>query len=353
MEKVKHALIGFGGMGGWHINNITKNLGEYIEELGVYDIRKEARDSAKEKGLYAFDSLEKLLESDAELVTIATPNNFHKELSIACMKAGKNVICEKPVMMNAQELTEVIKVRDETGKVFAAHQNRRWDKDFRIFKEIVNQNLIGKPYYVESRVLGSRRSLEGWRAYKIDGGGMVLDWGVHLLDQLVWFFSDARVTDIDAHLFNIFTKEVDDNFKTFIRFSNGVSALIEIATNCLVNLPRWHVTGERGTAVIEDWACNGKIVRISSDAKMTWDNDIVYTAAGPTRTMAPRPASTTEILPLPTPQDADNDYYKNIINVIRNGAELIVKPEQSLRVMKVVDTIFESARLGCSVKCDI
>jgi scyllo-inositol 2-dehydrogenase (NADP+) len=345
----KLAVCGSGGMGSWHIKNIQESIPE-IEVIGAFDIREEALEDLTAKGLITFKSLEALLASDADIITIATPNNFHKDLAISAMLAGKHVVCEKPVTMNARELIEIMAVSKETGKLFSVHQNRRWDKDYRIIKEIIQKDTLGKPYYIESRVLGSRRSLHGWRGHKINGGGMVYDWGVHLIDQMLCIVA-SPVISVDAHLFSIYSEEVDDNFKAFLRFENGTSALIEIATNCFINLPRWHMTCTDGTAIIDGWDCTGKMVKLQTDEVMQWDNEIVYTAAGPTRTMAPRPVSTTEQLELPEVETKWTDYYENIVGVLSGTAELIVKPEQSLRVMKVLDAIFESQEKGCGIRC--
>lgn len=347
----KLAICGNGGMGSWHIKNIQESIPD-IQVIGGFDVRVEALEDLESKGLIAFKSFEALLASAADIITIATPNNFHKDLAIAALRAGKHVVCEKPVTMNAQELIEIIAVSQETGKIFSVHQNRRWDKDYKIIKEIIQKNTLGKPYYIESRVLGSRRSLHGWRGHKINGGGMVYDWGVHLIDQMLCIV-DSPVVSVDAHLFSIYSEGVDDNFKTFLRFEDGTSALIEIATNCFINLPRWHMTCTDGTAIIDGWDCTGKMVKLQTDEVMQWDNEIVYTAAGPTRTMAPRPVSTTEQLELPEVETKWTDYYENIVGVLNGTAELIVKPEQSLRVLKVLDTIFESHDKGCGIACRI
>jgi predicted dehydrogenase len=356
-----HAIIGFGGMGGWHYENVKAKIPE-IRTKGVWDIRAEAREKAESLGLMAYGSLEALLnDPEIELVTIATPNNFHKPLSIACLKAGKNVICEKPVTMDAAELAEIVKVANESGKLFTVHQNRRWDKDYRIVKEVLASGVIGKPYAIESRVQGSRGAMHGWRGYKKNGGGMVYDWAVHLIDQMVMLFPEDKVVSVDAHLHSIFTKDategepvdIDDNIKLFFRFDNGVSVILEMATNCFINQPRWHVSCVDGTLEVTNWACEGKIVKLNTDAKMEWADDIVYTEAGPTRTMAPRPAHTTQVLPLPDVKTDWSDYYKNIVKVLDGEEKQIVKHDQSLRVMKIVDAIFESARQGCGLKVEI
>ena len=350
--KYRLVIIGFGGMGTWHYENITQKI-EEIEVVGAYDIRPEVEISVKEAGLKWYKSLDEVLKDESiDIVTIATPNDVHKELAIKCLRQGKNVICEKPVTMNAKELEEVIAVRNETGKVFSVHQNRRWDKDYAIVRKVIEEDTIGKVCMIENRVQGSRQAMHGWRAFKHNGGGMLLDWGVHLIDQLLWMIK-SPVIGVYADLQSIYSEEVDDNLKVMLKFEEGVSALVEVTTNCFINQCRWHMIGEEGTAIVEDWGCTGKVVKLKGEGKMEWADTIVYTEAGPTRTMAPRPSETTQTLPLPDVQTEWGDYYKNIVSVIEGKAELLVKPEECLRVMRVIDAIFESAEKNSSVECCI
>ena len=140
--KYTMAIIGFGGMGGWHAENVSSRI-EEISVKGVYDIREDALIKAKEKGLYTYSTIDELLhDNDIDLVTIATPNDKHKEYAIMCLRAGKHVICEKPVTMNVAELEEIIEVSKECGKIFSIHQNRRWDKDFVIIKKLLENSII-------------------------------------------------------------------------------------------------------------------------------------------------------------------------------------------------------------------
>jgi len=343
----KLGIIGYGGMGEWHHKNVRDRV-DGLDVVAAFDVRPERLELAKENGLRAHTSLEEILaDKEVTMITIATPNNFHKDLAIVAMRAGKHVVCEKPVTMDAAELEEIIAVKKETGLTFAVHQNRRWDKDFRIVKAALEQNLIGKPFYIESRVQGSGGVLHGWRGAKVNGGGMLYDWGIHLIDQLMWLI-DSPVVELMADLKYVHHTECDDNFKLYMTFGNGLTAHVQVDTYCFIPLPRWQVHGDEATLVVKDWACNGKIVRAKDDGTV-WEESIVYTEAGPTRTMAPRRKETIQEDPLPTVQTDWSDYYKNILDVINNGAELIVKPEQSLRAMKVIDAAFESARLGKSV----
>jgi len=333
-------LIGYGGMGSWHAQSVSAM--EDFELAAVYDINPEKVEKARAKGFKGYDTLEEILH-DPSLATliIATPNNFHKDLSIAALEAGKNVICEKPVMMNTAELEEVLEVSRKTGKLFSVHQNRRWDKDYRIVRKVIEDGTIGAPFYIESRVQGSKGIPGDWRCVKEAGGGMLLDWGVHLIDQIMYLVP-SPVTEVYVHMLSLKFEGVDDNFKLLLRFENGVSALVEVDTYTFINLPRWHVSGDSGTLQIDDFSCKGKIVRANT-LEITWDEGIVYTVAGPTRTMAPRPKETIEELALPVIQSDARDYYRNFRDADLHGAPLAVQPAEALRVMRVIDATFASA----------
>jgi predicted dehydrogenase len=352
LMAIKMAIIGVGGMAGWHYNSVTGHI-KGLEVVGGYDIRDEAKKRiTNEWGLRCYNTPEELYaDKSVELVLIATPNDVHKDYSIACLNAGKNVLCEKPVTLNAAELEEVMAVAKKTGKIFTVNQNRRWDKDYLSIRKIVDDNMIGGVYNIESRVQGSRR-LWGWRAFKPNGGGLLLDWGVHLLDQIMDLIPE-KVVSVQAHLRNLHLKEVDDCFTVLLRFANGCSANVSVTTNCYINLPRWHVSGKDGTAVILDWEQNGHIIKLADPNIQDWEDAVIYTHAGPTHTMLPRPKYTTKKKKLPTVKGSWLSLYKNIVAVMQGKAELIVTPEQALRVMKVIDAAFESDRTGKAVTTEI
>ena len=95
------------------------------------------------------------------------------------------------------------------------------------------------------------------------------------------------------------------------------------------------------------------LMKLKPNAEMKWSDDIVYTEAGPTRTMAPRPEYTMTELPLPDEHPDWTDYYKNVAGAIRGTEQLLVTPEQALRVMRVVDLMFKADAEGGARKCDI
>ena len=347
--SIKMAIIGMGGMSGWHFNNIKNDIKD-IEIVSGYDINEEvcAR-RAKEWGIKVYNNPDELYaDPEIDLVLIATSNDVHADYSIKCMEAGKNVVCEKPVTMTVAELEDVIKAKNKTGKFFSIHQNRRWDPDYITVKKMLADKMIRNPYTIKSSVHGSHR-LWGWRAFKEPGGGLLLDWGIHLLDQMLDLIPEP-VISVYGHLHVLEDSEVDDAFTVMLRFEGGCTAVVDISTNSYVVEPRWRVHSPDGTAIVEDWEMHGKIVKQADPDEIDWTETVIYTAAGPTRTMLPRPKETTVQLELPKVGERSwIDYYKNVVDVLNGKAKQIVTAEQGLRVMKVIEAIFESDRTGAAV----
>jgi predicted dehydrogenase len=333
------AIIVYGGMGSWHVKTIAR-IPE-LELRGVYDISQERMDLAVERGIPTYESMEALLADESvSIVTVAIPNQLHKDVCIRALQAGKNVVCEKPVALDHTELQAMIAAAKENNVLFTVHQNRRWDEDYRTIRHIYEQGTLGKVFRVESRVHGSRGIPGDWRNRKECGGGMVLDWGVHLLDQMMQMFK-APVTSIYADLSYVTNEECDDGFTVTIKFADGLTAVVEVGTSNFINLPRWYMLGENGSALIEDWALNGKIVMVSD-----WQNRDavpVVTAAGLTKTMAPRTKETIQEYELPK-QSADiRDFYRNFIAATEGREEQLIRHDELLRVMVLMEAIFESA----------
>lgn len=340
MSKVVNvAVIGYGGMGGWH-TRLLQEIPE-VNLIGVYDILPERNKAAEENGIHAYDSFEAVLADAAvDVVTVAIPNDVHKEVCIQAMEAGKAVVCEKPVTMSTEILEEMIAASNKTGSLFTVHQNRRWDEDFRMAERIYKSGELGRVYAIQSRVHGSRGIPGDWRNTKAQGGGMVLDWGVHLLDQMNMMMGEMPVS-VYATLSNVTNEEVDDGFTATFNFKNGLVFTVEVGTSNFINLPRWYILGLNGTSVISDWQLNGETVIATSDE--THDAVPIVTAAGLTKTMAPRTPETIKTVPLERVPTDIKDYYRNIAKVVNGEESAIVTHDQQRQLMKLMEAIFESA----------
>ena len=340
LQNYMLGIVGFGGMGNWHRETIDTIDG--LKVAGIYDIKDDRKEYAAEVGVHSYGSLEELLNDDRiDIVLVATPNDLHKSIAIQAMRAGKNVVSEKPVTLNSMDLQDMINVSRETGKLFTVHQNRRWDEDYLTMKKIYEESRLGDVFRIESRVHGSRGIPGDWRQEKEHGGGMILDWGVHLLDQLLQMMGSAKLKTVYANLTNVTNTMVDDGFTAHLSFENGVEALVEVGTSNFISLPRWYMTGQNGTAIIEDWDLKGKIVRAAG--KNEKDVVPVRTAAGLTKTMAPRREDTISTEELPIVKSDIRDFYRNVMKTIAGEEEQKIKLPEVMRVMKLMEAIFESS----------
>ena len=345
--KHKMAIVGFGGMAGWHHKEIQTI--DDLEIAGIWDIKEERRAVANQKGLHVYESLEDLLaDPETDLVLIATPNDVHKPVAIAAMEAGKNVISEKPVTLSSADLQEMMEASTRTGRFLTVHQNRRWDEDFLTVRNILKEGRLGELFRVESRVHGSRGIPGDWRQEKEHGGGMILDWGVHLLDQMLLLFPGVSIRSVYATWTHVTNQLVDDGFSAELLFENNVRALVEVGTSNFISLPRWYVLGTDGTAVIEDWDLSGRIVRASGvDEK---DVMPVITAAGLTKTMAPRRDDSIFTEELPKARSDVREFDLNVMAVLEGREESRIKLPEVMRVMKLMEAIARSAESGEVVK---
>lgn len=339
-NKIVYGLIGFGGMGKWH-TEILENVPE-IELAGIYDIKEEKRKLAEEAGFHTYETEEAMLADESiDVILVATPNDTHRPIALRAMEAGKNVIVEKPATLSLKELTELEDMAGKTGQFLTVHQNRRWDEDLLTVREILKDQTMGEISRIESRVHGSRGIPGDWRKEKAHGGGMVLDWGVHLFDQIFRLTGERRLKTVYATLTNVTNQEVDDGFTAVLRFEGGLEVLVEVGTNNFISLPRWYVLGENGSAVVEDWDLSGKIVKAFSEE----EKEIVpvRTAAGLTKTMAPRREDTIRVEELPRVPGDIADFHRNVAAVLLRGEEPAVKLPEVKRVMRLMETVFESA----------
>ncbi|MBQ7293088.1 MAG: Gfo/Idh/MocA family oxidoreductase [Clostridia bacterium] len=347
MAKKNVVVIGYGGMGGWHTRFILDN--GVVNLLGIYDIKPERCALAEEKGIHAYSSFEEVLSDErVDFVVIATPNELHKPLAIEAMSRGKHVVSEKPVTLSSADLQEMIDASHKYGRIFTTHQNRRWDVDYLMMKDVYQTRQLGEVFTIESRYHGSRGIPGDWRGHKEHGGGMILDWGVHLIDQMLGIVNDQKITKIYCRCDHLTNDEVDDGFKLDIFFERGLVGHIEVCTRNFISLPRFLMAGMDGTAIINDWKDKTRVVLCK-----TWEeHDVkpVVTAAGLTKTMAPRDEKTTVTYDIERPASDVHDFYRNLVKAIDGEEEQIVTHKQLMRVMRVMEAAFESDRVGAPIE---
>ena len=345
----KLAIVGYGGQGAWHANWAQKS--DVVTLAGIFDISEKRVKAAIDNGIKVYNSREELLsDKEVDIVLCATPNDVHKEIVIAALEAKKHVICEKPVALSVGDFDDMIAAAKKNGVYFTVHQNRRWDVDYLAIKSIIESEEIGETINIESRIHGSRGIPSDWRCHKPYGGGMILDWGVHLIDQMLKLIPE-KITKVYCETTNITTDEVDDGFNLRLTFESGKRATIEVGTYNFIAMPRFYMQSKNGSALIEDWQKKCRVAKLKA-----WNEKEVLpvqTAAGITKTMAPRDEITLDWYEIERPSSDVHDFYRNYTRAIDGKEEQLIKNEEVRRVLLVMENAFRSAETKNAINVEI
>lgn len=253
---LKMAIIGLGKMGEFHITWMTpenqlelvagceKNSVRFAEMKDKYDFRMYSE---------VDDLIEK--EKDLDFVVIVTTHESHEPLTIKCLNAGLNVIVEKPMTMTFDSAQRMVKAAEKNKKYLFVHQSSRWDRDFLLLKETIESGKLGKILQIESKATFCD---EGWPAWGIEGtanpwrvkakygGGMLYDWGPHLVDEICILMGKDPKGVFGVLQSGVWSSEVDDYFFALMDYDDIVCQ-IECSNNARIPAPRWHVIGTKGT----------------------------------------------------------------------------------------------------------
>ncbi|MBW7476496.1 Gfo/Idh/MocA family oxidoreductase [Paenibacillus oenotherae] len=323
-QGLKLGIIGFGRIVELVHLPIIKKL-EQITHYGVYDMTPERVELANRRSIAVYASIDELLASDVDIVLIATPPSSHYELARAALTAGKHVLIEKPVTVTFSEAEGLRRLAQQTGKAVSVFHNRRYDADFCFVKEAIAAGMVGNVLFVERRhhMFGSGANFgvksfdPQWRNKRQYGGGALLDWGVHLIDQLLQL-NLGRMDSIHSSVqtLNWNQGEVDDYVHALMRLDNGILYHMEINFASNATVPFWVIGGDQGTLQVMN------------------DKEAVLLAKG----AQPRPFTLEQ-----NKLTAAKEIYESFIQHIQGGGPLSVNMDEVTAVMEVIDRIHSGA----------
>lgn len=349
MKKWKFGVIGYGFIGRRHVDTLKSF--EEADCVAVCDInplrRKEVKEKYPDMDIYE-DAAEMLKREDMDGVIISANNNQHKKLVLMAAKAGKQILVEKPAALSVAEFDEMVAAAEENHVTLTVHQQRRFDKDYRSVKECYDKKLVGDIYLIKSALYGYNGNMHDWHVYKSEGGGMLYDWGVHLIDQILDMV-DSRLVSVYADVRNVINKEVDDYFKILLRFENKVTAEIELGTYYLSDQKdwferHWYVGGNKGSMYADKFDPVGKIVKTTRLLEnVNEDQDKSAKSYGPTRSFGVPEEGLIVTEEIPHVVCEQRDYFTEYFKALDGKRDFLVKPEQVRRVLRVMELCRESA----------
>ncbi|MEM1165342.1 MAG: Gfo/Idh/MocA family oxidoreductase [Planctomycetota bacterium] len=333
-DLVRVGIVGL-GRAGWNIH--AKTLARMTDRFRITAIMDpDAGQRAEAEtilGCRAVDTFEALLDESIDLVVVASPSHLHADQSIAAMRTGRHVVCEKPFGLSADDAEQMIEIAHDAGVVLAPFQNRRYEANYRKVREIIDSGALGE--ILQIRLCWHRFSRRwDWQALKRFGGGALFNNGTHLLDQAM-----AMLGDAEPELFldlrrGLSLGDADEHLKLVLREPGGPTIDIEYTNASAFEHDRWHIMGThgglRGTQTELEW-------RVADWSRMP-ERELEL---GPARD---RKYPTDEVVWIERrwaePAEEPHPYellYADVHGAIRRGSELGVTPESALRCLRVLD----------------
>lgn len=234
MKKLRAGVIGL-GMGMAHVAGYREHPD--VEVVAIADTDPDRLASrGRELGIASqyTDPIAMLRKERLDLVSVATPNKFHKPLTLAALKAGCHVLCEKPMAMNAKEGREMVAAAEEARRRLMINFSYRFNDQSCAMKKAVDSGMLGDVYYART-VWNRRRGLPGfggWFGQKcLSGGGPLIDLGVHRLDLALWLMNYPKPAwvmggtycPIGSRLAKTHNQcfDVEDFSSAMVKFENG------------------------------------------------------------------------------------------------------------------------------------
>lgn len=341
------AIIGYGYAGKcFHAYLVSLAEGLTLHTIATRDPERRANAQKDYPNVRVVSSIEEVLaDKEIDLVVVATPHYTHRDLAIQAMDAGRHVVVDKIVAMNAQEALEMAEAAKRNRVLFSVFHNRRWDWDYLTLRKAIADGLLGEPYLFESSIMryGAPR---GWRGVKAQSGGILYDWGAHLMDQALQLVP-SKVESVYCQIQERkWETDIGSYVQVNLNFENGVIYRVEVGNLSLYSRPRFQVFGDEGAFVKtgidpqEPFMVRGNI-----DAAV---EDPVHYA----RVWTNQGGERREIV-LESVRGSWKSYYQNISDVLNKGAELLVTPEQMVRLMQVYDAAMTSAEYGVAIPLGI
>ena len=348
VKPLRIAFIGSGGISRTHTGYFNKMKG--VSVVACADIAPAALDWYKEKhgitNLFSdYNEMLAQVGDQIDAVSVCTPNGVHRDAAIAALNAGKPVLGEKPMAMNAKQAQEIADAAKANGVEFVIGFQHRYESRSKVIRDQIQSGAFGKILYVRAQAL-RRRGIPNWGVFgqkHLQGGGPMIDIGVHILEASHNIIGNPKPVSATGNTFTYIgdkpsevasqwpgwdykTYTVEDLAVGMIRFDTGTMLTLESSFCAHIEKDVFNiqVMGEKGGAI--------------------WESSDIYTDHNGNMLNA-RPGYVANI-----------DYWeykmRHFVEVVRDGRTNEAPAEHGVMVQKMLDGIYASAGVGKEVTID-
>lgn len=351
MKKLKVAVIGVGNISYWHIIHYIAN--PRTELVAFCDINPETlKRRGEEFGVKAlFSDYREMLEKmpEIDLVSVCTWNNAHAPAAIAALEAGKHVLCEKPMAMNAGQAEQMKRAAEKSGKILQVGFVRRFGRDAAVIRDFAERGDLGELYFARASYVRRNGNPGGWFGDKSrSGGGPLIDLGVHVIDLVRYLMGNPRPVSVYGATFrklgnrsNIKSPrgylatvtarddvcDVEDLAAALIRFEGG--AVLDVQAGFSLNLGKDETNielfGTKGGVKLDPefrlyTEMNDYLADVSLAAETSFDFEAAFRAE-----------------------------IDSFVDAVADSSPVRATAEDGLELMKILDAIYKSAETGKEV----
>ena len=270
------------------------------------------------------------MADELDLVVVAAPNKAHVPLGLAALGAGLPVVVDKPLATNAPDGRALVEEAHRRSLMLTVFQNRRWDGDFLTLRRLLESDELGRVSRLESRFERWRPEVaDGWREQAEEEGGVLLDLGSHLVDQVVSLFGPVRTVygELDVRRPG---GQVEDDVFVALEHESGVRSHLWMSTVAAQPGPRFRVLGElaaytkHGLDVQEDALRDGR-----RPGGPDWGEE--------PRELWGRLGVDGDLREVATERGAYGAFYEGVARSLQDGVPPPVDPREAVDVLELLD----------------
>jgi predicted dehydrogenase len=316
---------------------------------GVADVRLEtAQKLAGQYGADAFDDYKEMLKrDDIHAISLCVPSGLRAEIAVDCAKAGKHILSEKPLDVTTKRIDKIIKAADDAGVNLGCIFQSRFSEGAEAIRAALDQGRFGKVVLGDAYIKWYRSQeyydSGAWRGtWKLDGGGALMNQGIHYVDLLQWLMGPAKSVYARTALVAHERLEVEDLATAIIEFESGAQGVIEASTAIWPGHPaRIEIHGTDGSAAMED----GKVVSWEFNKSKPADKKIEAAMAGDSAlgSGASDPLSSLKI-------EGHRRQIADFTKAIQKGVKPAIEGREGRLAVALIEAIYKSARTGKVVK---
>ena len=339
-NKIGFGIIGAGMIAELHAKSMQELSNARL--IGIYDKNTEAaKKRAEQFHCKAYDSFDAFLtDPEIEAVTIATPSGMHGEVAIPAAKAGKHILCEKPLEITLEKVDALIRACDKNNVLLSPVFQTRFTKPVQLVHEAMRSGRFGRMVLARAQMRWYRDPAyyagSTWRGtWDLDGGGALMNQAIHMIDLLIYI--NGAPDEVFAFAGTLtHSIEVEDNLCAVVKYRNGSFGTIEVSTSCAPGFPRrLEFSGSTGTVAFEE----DKITRWEFANPLPQDEEILRELSG--KADAKGGSS-----PMNISANGHACQISDLADAIMAGRRPFLDGREGRRAIELICGIYESARTG-------